>query len=50
MQMSVRRYDTRSRSTEERRRKKNDFFTSRGAFVKLRYIAWKSAVEHVGGV
>ena len=32
----------RVRSIEERRirrRKKNDFFTSRGAYVKLRYIA-----------
>ena len=30
----------RARSTEERRRRRNsDFFTSRGAYVKLRYIA-----------
>ena len=50
----------RARSTEERRRKKKNaksrFFTSRGAYVNLRYIAmlysfdWKSAVEHDGGV
>ena len=49
----------RARSTEERRRKKNAksrFFTSRGVYVKLRYIAmlysfdWKSAIEHDGGV
>ena len=34
--------DYRARSTEERRRKKNAkslFFTSRGAYVNLRYIA-----------
>ena len=42
---------------EERRRMPNsDFFTSRGAYVKLRYIVmlhtfdWKSAIEHDGGV
>ena len=50
----------RARSTEERRKKKNAksrFFTLRGAYVNLRYIAifiylfdWKSAVEHDGGV
>ena len=47
----------RTRSAEERRRMPNlDFFTSRGAYVKLRYIAmlythcdWKSAIEHDGG-
>ena len=53
----------RNRSAEERRRKKKKnaksrFFTSRGVYVKLRYIAllaihsfdWKSAIEHDGGV
>ena len=53
----------RARSTEERRRKKKKnaksrFFTSRGAYVKLRYIAmlyihsfyWKSAIENDSGV
>ena len=50
----------RARSTEERRRKmpNHDFFTSRDAYVNLRYIAmlyihsfdWKSAIEHDGGV
>ena len=50
----------RARSTEERRRRRrnSDFFTLRGAYVKLRYIAilyvhsfdWKSAVKHDGGV
>ena len=29
----------RGRSTEVRRKKKYDFFTSRGAYVNLRYIA-----------
>ena len=61
----------RVRSTEERRRRrrrrrirkkkknaKSGFFTSRGAYVNLRYsysdvihsFDWKSAVEHDGGV
>ena len=51
----------RARSTEERRRKKKNaksrFFTSRGAYVNLRYYSdvihsfdWKSAIEHDGGV
>ena len=51
----------RARSTEERRRRRrirknaiSRFFTSRGAYVNLRYIVmlfdWKSAVEHDGGV
>ena len=42
----------RARSAEERR-----YFTSRGAYIKLRYIAdvihsfdWKSAIEHDGDV
>ena len=62
---TVRRY--RARSTEERKRRKRleerrrrmpnrDFFTSRGEYVNVRYIAiihsfhWKSAIEHDGGV
>ena len=49
----------RTRSTEERRRKKNAksrFFTSRSAYVNCTIIAvihsfdWKSVVEHDGGV
>ena len=55
-------YEYRARSPEERssrrrRRKKKNvksrYFTSRGAYVKLRYMAdiihsfdWKSAIEH----
>ena len=45
----------RARSGRRRRRMPNRyFFTSRSAYVKLRYITmlfdWKSAVEHDGGV
>ena len=47
----------RARSTDERRRRmpNPNFFTSRGAYVNLRYdvihlFDWKSAVEHDGGV
>ena len=65
--MSIRRYDTltlgllkieEEEEEEERRLPNRDFFTSHGAYVKLRYnysdvihsFDWKSALKHDVGV